>query len=283
MRVAHWCSLVWIPSTRACASSNKGKGGVGCGSSVFTGDLLACQSHGSELAVPLPHVAGSPGRRALRRLRHAQMPSVGGRPACRRAGRTAGRAASGRFPRSLGAGQQGWCPAFPRQPRHEYAAGLPLGLLGRKGRDVRSRHPPGSSPWVACAADRPTSARFEPALPLAGAGDHYLAVPPGWPRGGRERRELHDVQANPRHPPVGNGVVLVQGKDEDHDPGGQHDGGDTGKERGEFPAAVKAQPTTETTARRVRSSTSVLGYHHDRTTGARGRPGAPPRENPGRR
>jgi hypothetical protein len=34
----------------------------------------------------------------------------------------------------------------------------------------------------------------------------------------------------------------VQGKDEDHDPGGQHDAGDTGKERGEFPAAVKVQP-----------------------------------------
>ncbi len=40
---------------------------------------------------------------------------------------------------------------------------------------------------------------------------------------------FRDVEANPRHPPVGAGVVLVQGKDEDHDAGGQHDAGDTGK------------------------------------------------------
>jgi hypothetical protein len=186
MRVAHWCSLVWIPSTRACASSNESREGVGCGAPVFTGDLLACQSHGCELAVPLPQVAGSPGRRVLRRLRHAQMPSAGGGPARRRAGRTAGRAAPGRFPRSLCAGRQGWCPAFPRQPRHGYAAGLPRGLLGRKGRDVRSRHPPGSSPWAACAADRPTSARFKPALPLAGQA---ITI---W----RPRQDGHAVAAN---------------------------------------------------------------------------------------
>jgi hypothetical protein len=59
-------------------------------------------------------------------------------------------------------------PSFPRQPRHGYGAGLPRGLLGRKGCDPRSRRPPRSSPVAACAADRPTSARFEPALPLAG-------------------------------------------------------------------------------------------------------------------
>jgi hypothetical protein len=163
--VAHWCSLVWIPSTRACASSNEG---VGCGAPVFTGDLLACQSHGCELTAPLPHVAGSPDRRVLRGLRHAPTPSADGGPARRRAGRTAGRAASGRFPRSLCAGRQGWCPAFPRQPRHGYAAGLPRGLLGRKGRDVRSRRHRDPLRCPACAADRPTSARFEPALPLAG-------------------------------------------------------------------------------------------------------------------
>jgi hypothetical protein len=40
------------------------------------------------------------------------------------------------------------------------------------------------------------------------AGDHHLAAPPECPRGGRERHELHDAEANPRHPPVGNGVVL---------------------------------------------------------------------------
>jgi hypothetical protein len=147
--VAHWCSLVWIPSTRACASS---KENAGCGAPVFTGDLPACQSHGCELAVPLPHVTGSPGRRVLRGLRHARMPPADGGPARRRAGRTAGRATSGRFPRSLCAGRQGWCPAFPRQPRHGYAADLPRGLLGRKGCDVRSRRAPCccSAPGVRC-------------------------------------------------------------------------------------------------------------------------------------
>ena len=77
------------------------------------------------------------------------MPPADGGPARRRAGRTAGRAASERFPRSLRAGRQGWCPAIPRQPRHGYAVGLPRGLLGRKGRDVRSRRAP-----CCCSAPR---------------------------------------------------------------------------------------------------------------------------------
>jgi hypothetical protein len=52
------------------------------------------------------------------------------------------RTVSGRFPCSMCAGRQGWCPAFPRQPRHGYAAGLPRGLPGRKGRGGRSRRAP---------------------------------------------------------------------------------------------------------------------------------------------
>jgi hypothetical protein len=131
------------PSTRASACS-----GVGHGAPVFTGDLLACQSQACELAAPLRHAAGSPGLGLLRGLRHARMPSADGEPARR----TAGRATPGRFPRSLCAGRQGWCPAFPRQPRHGYAAGLPRGLLGRKGCDLRSRRTPccTSAPGVRC-------------------------------------------------------------------------------------------------------------------------------------
>ena len=47
--MANWCSLVWIPSTRASASS-----GVGHGASVFTGVLLAFQDWRCE---PLPPLA----------------------------------------------------------------------------------------------------------------------------------------------------------------------------------------------------------------------------------
>jgi hypothetical protein len=156
--VAHWCSLVWIPSTRASASSVES---VGHGAPVFTSGLLACQSHDCELAAPLRHAGSSPALGLLRGLRHTRTPSADGGPARHRAGRTAGRATPGCFPRSPCAGRQGWCPAFPRQPRHEYAADLPCGLLGHKGCDLRSRrapclasarralltgpHPPGSS------------------------------------------------------------------------------------------------------------------------------------------
>src|SRR6266545_3302800 len=40
-----------------------------------------------------------------------------------------GRAAMGRFPRSLPPGRRGRCPAIPRQPRQGYAAALLPGLL----------------------------------------------------------------------------------------------------------------------------------------------------------
>jgi hypothetical protein len=93
--VAQWCSLVWIPSTRASACS-----GVGHSASVFTGDLLAFQSVCCEPAAALRHVAGFPGLGLLRRLRPTQAPTVDSGPARHQPGRPAGRAAPGRFPRS---------------------------------------------------------------------------------------------------------------------------------------------------------------------------------------
>jgi hypothetical protein len=97
-----WCSLVWIPSTRASACS-----GVGHGASVFTGGLLAFQDLRCELAAALRHappllgrVAGFPGLGLLRRLRPTQAPTVDSGPARPQPGRPAGRAAPGRFPRS---------------------------------------------------------------------------------------------------------------------------------------------------------------------------------------
>ena len=62
--VAHWCSLVWILSTRASASSR-----LGHGSSVFTNGLLTWRSLAARLAAPLCHVDGFPVLGLLRGLR----------------------------------------------------------------------------------------------------------------------------------------------------------------------------------------------------------------------
>jgi hypothetical protein len=133
--VAHRCSLVWIPSTRASASST---GSLGHGAPVFTGVLLACQHHRCGLAVPLRHapsharrVAGFPGLRLLRGLRPLPGPAADDGPAHRRPGWPAGRATLGGFPRSPSTGRRGRCPALPRQPRHRYTAALPRGLQHR--------------------------------------------------------------------------------------------------------------------------------------------------------
>ena len=94
LSVAHRCSLAWIPSTRASACS-----GVGHGAPTFTGVLLACQSHRCGLAVPLRHVAGSPGLRLLGRLRPLPGPAADDGPAHRRPGWPAGRATLGELSR----------------------------------------------------------------------------------------------------------------------------------------------------------------------------------------
>src|SRR5262249_17084851 len=93
--VAHWCSLVWISSTRASASS-----ALGHDAPVFTGDLLVFRSQVCELAAPLCHVAGFPDLGLLRGPRPALEPSDDDDPARRRPGRPAGKGNSRRFPRS---------------------------------------------------------------------------------------------------------------------------------------------------------------------------------------
>lgn len=124
---AQRCSFVWIPSTRGRASARLGQD-----ASVFTGDLLACQSADCERAAALPHVPGFPVLGVLRRLRPVPVPSADDEPARRPAGCGDGRAGPGRFPCSPCADRQGQRPALPRQPRHEYAAGLPRSLERRR-------------------------------------------------------------------------------------------------------------------------------------------------------
>jgi len=154
--VAHWCSLVWIPSTRCSASSRSGHG-----ASVFTGVLLACQFHHCELAGSLRHVAGFPVLGLLRTLRPATRPSADGMPSRCRPGWPAGRGAWGRFPRSPSTGRRGWCPTLPLQPRHGYAAGFHRGLV--ETAPLSHQESPTVASRRACTAVRPTSTRFEPA------------------------------------------------------------------------------------------------------------------------
>src|SRR5947209_3020383 len=52
---AHWCSLVWILSTRARAAT-----AANSGAPVFTGGLLTFQLLHCELAAALGHVTGFP-------------------------------------------------------------------------------------------------------------------------------------------------------------------------------------------------------------------------------
>jgi hypothetical protein len=152
---AHRCSLVWIPSTLALASSS-----VGQGASVFTGDLLACQLRHCELAGSLRHVAGFPGLGLLRTLRPNPGPSADDEPARRPAGCWPGRANPGRFPRSPCPGRSDRRPALPLQPRHRVRrrpspmasppasmTGFGVAFLVRVGRRalLPGPHPPGWS------------------------------------------------------------------------------------------------------------------------------------------
>src|SRR4029453_2487029 len=134
--VAHRCSLAWIPRTRASASSMES---VGHGAPVFTGALPAFQPPHCGLAAALRHARGSPALGLLRRLRPLPRPTADGEPARHRAGRPAGGGTPEAVPRSPGAGWRGRCPAFPRQPRHTYAADLQRGLLAGPPHRRRSR------------------------------------------------------------------------------------------------------------------------------------------------
>ena len=163
--MAHWCSLVWIFSTRSLASA-----GVGHGASVFTADLLAFHSQHCELAAPLRHVAGFPVLGLLRGLRPILVSTADSGPARLRPGWAERRARSGWFPRSLLTVRRARHPAFPRQHRHEYAAVLPHGLLAPS--HVGGSESPGHC--QACAAYRPMSSRFEPVLALRGFHHWFL-------------------------------------------------------------------------------------------------------------
>ena len=139
-----WCSLVWIRRTRASASSRSGHGAP-----VFTGVLRIFQSHRCELTAFLRHAAGFPDLGLLRRLRPVPELSADDEPARRRPDWPEGRAARGPFPRSPMTVRQVRRPAFPRQHRHEYAAGLPHGLLADPVDQLRSR-PSEPRPGVHC-------------------------------------------------------------------------------------------------------------------------------------
>ena len=86
-------------------------------------------------------------------------------PRCR-PGQATAREKPGWFPRSPCTFRWGRCPAFPLQPCHEYAAGLPRGL--RVGDIIPARSRLAYLIRSARAADRPTSTRFEPAKALEG-------------------------------------------------------------------------------------------------------------------
>jgi epsilon-lactone hydrolase len=67
--------------------------------------------------------------------------------------------------------------------------------------------------------------------------DHYLALPPGGPRGRREPGELRYVQPHPDHRPVPDDEVPVQGRGEDRDPDGQDHADSRHRDQGQAPLA----------------------------------------------
>src|SRR5688572_10257142 len=114
----------------------------------------------------LRHVAGFPGLGLLRRLRPTQGPTADSEPA------RPWRAAPGWFPRSSPTDRRGRRPAFPLQPRHEYAADLPHGL--RASHEIPTPESP-TPPGRACTAPRPASARLEP-MPRLRGFSHWFAL-----------------------------------------------------------------------------------------------------------
>src|SRR5215212_11934642 len=117
-------------------------------------------------AASLRHAAGFPDLGLLRRLRPTPGPTADSEPARPR------RAAPGWFPRSSPTDRRGRRPAFPLQPRHEYAADLPHGL--RASHEIPTPESPARS-GQACTAPRPTSARLEP-MPRLRGFNHWFAL-----------------------------------------------------------------------------------------------------------
>ncbi len=157
--VDHWCSLVWIPSTRTRASSR-----LGHETPVFTSGLLAFHSIDCGPAGPLRHVDGFPALGLLRALRPLAGPSAHGEPARRPAGRWPGRTTRQGFPRSLCAGRQDRRPALPLQPRHHRTrstaemASPPTSIVGF---GVAGHVRPGQRALLP-GPDPPGSSRFHP-------------------------------------------------------------------------------------------------------------------------
>src|SRR5262249_19855337 len=153
--VAHWCSLVWISSTRASASS-----ALGHDAPVFTGDLLVFRSQVCELAAPFCHVAGFPDLGLLRGLRPALEPSDDDDPARRRPGRPGGRATPGGSPVHPAPVDGGGAQLFPGSlpmstPQSFLKASQPTQSIGvgvaLSGRALLTGpHPPGSSRHWPC-------------------------------------------------------------------------------------------------------------------------------------
>src|SRR3954454_22749935 len=114
---AHWCSLVWILSTRTRAAT-----AANSDAPMFTGGLLTFQLLHCELAAALGHVTGFPGLGLLRRLRPTTRRSADGAPSPPRPGRSGGGTAPRWFPRSPLDRSTGSAPSYspaasPRLPR----------------------------------------------------------------------------------------------------------------------------------------------------------------------
>ncbi len=155
--MAHWCSFVWMCSTRRPASERSGHGAP-----VFTGDLLLFRSEDCGVAGSLRHVAGFPGLGLLRTLRPVAEPSADGEPSRSRPGRPGGW--------GLGDGSH-----VHHQPVDGLGAQLfPCSLATGTPQSFPVASWPATTTGVgvarprACAAVRPTSARFEPAPLLEG-------------------------------------------------------------------------------------------------------------------
>src|SRR3954470_10329379 len=180
---AHWCSLVWILSTRARAVA-----GSNVGAPIFTDGLLTFQLLHCELAAALGHVTGFPGLGLLRRLRPTTRRSADGAPSPPRPGRSGSGTTARWFPRSPLTVRRDRRPAIPRRPRHDYPAALRRGL--RPGQPWTwpkfPRRP--HVPTEVRTADRPRSTRFEPTFHFRGFHHWFLhsyACPSRLPGPGR--------------------------------------------------------------------------------------------------
>ena len=126
---------------------------------LFNG-LFATTSLAADHAAALPHVTSFPGLGVLRRLRHDPMPTAGVAPAHRPAGCRSGRAAPGRFPRSLMSVATGSAPSYtpaasPRAAHRSLGPGLPppkshrrrerAGQKPRPAQHRKATHPPDSA------------------------------------------------------------------------------------------------------------------------------------------